>query len=95
MRRSVFLVIATALAVVMLYLSRFWPFDLWSRPGLFGWGELPPQGGLLGRWLRGTDAAPYELIIWGVGCFIVLTYAQKLLDRITPATPTQGEENDG
>lgn len=80
--RALSLTVVALMATVMLYLSRFWPFELWSRPGLFGLRDLPPQGGLLGRWLRGTEFAAYEMLIWGVACFLVLTYTQKLFDLI-------------
>lgn len=64
----------------MLYLSRFWFLDLWPRQGLFGWEALRPGGGLIGRWLRGTLFAPFELLIWAVGVFLVLTWTQKIID---------------
>lgn len=81
--RKVLLLTATALiAVVLLYLSRFWFLSLWPRSGLFGIDALRPQGGLLARWVRGTDAAPFELILWAILCFLVLTVAQNLFDRI-------------
>ena len=83
MHRWVALILVTALSAVFFYLSRFWDFRLWSREGLFGLEELRPQGGLLGRWLRGTDLAPFELLIWAIGVFALLTFAQKLYDRLT------------
>ncbi|MFK7870571.1 MAG: hypothetical protein AB8B58_15190 [Roseobacter sp.] len=83
MTRALMLVVATLLAAIFFYVSRFWDFALWARPGLLGWDQLPPQGGLVARWLRGTDAAPFELLIWAVGCFLVLTFAQKIFDRLT------------
>ena len=92
-RRAVTLVLIALLALVLLYLSRFWFLSLWDRGGLFGVEELRPQGGLLGRWLRGTFAAPFELLIWATGGFIVLTWAQKLIDRLT-APPPKGDKDD-
>ena len=83
MKRVFWLLLITAIAVVMLYLSRFWFLDLWGREGLFGIEELRRGGGLLGRWLRGTVAAPFELIIWAVGVFSALTYLQKFYDWLT------------
>ena len=78
-----FALIATAfLAFALLYLSRFWIFDLWGRPGLFGWAALRPQGGLVDQWLRGTSLRPFALIIWAVGAFLVLTFIQNLIDRL-------------
>ncbi|QJF51767.1 hypothetical protein [Roseobacter ponti] len=82
MRRVITLVIVAFLAAVLLYLSGFWNWSLWSRPGLFGIEALHPQGDLVARWLRGTKAAPYSLLIWAVGVFVVLTLAQKLFDRL-------------
>ena len=93
MRRLITMLIATFLAAVMFYLSRFWFLSLWPRSGLFGFEELRPQGGLLARWLRGTDAAPFELIIWAIGCFLVLTFAQTIYDRLTASDDT-GDTND-
>ena len=93
-RRVVTLLLVALLAAILFYLSRFWFLSLWPRSGLFGLEELRPQGGLLGRWLRGTFAAPFELLIWATGCFVVLTWVQKLYDRLT-APATTGEDDDG
>lgn len=82
-RRILWMAITIIVAFVLIYLSRFWAFDLWGREGLFGWRELRPQGGLLGRWLRGTPFQPFELIIWVVGMFLVLTWLEKAYDRLT------------
>ncbi|MEO0402134.1 MAG: hypothetical protein AAF214_07140 [Pseudomonadota bacterium] len=84
MKRALWIVIAAAVAVVLFYISRFWYLSLWPRSGLFGIEALRPQGGLLGRWLRGTDFAPFELLIWAVGAFLVLTVLQKLYDLLNP-----------
>lgn len=93
MRRTITMAVVALIAAIMFYLSRFWFLSLWPRSGLFGVEELRPQGGLLGRWLRGTDAAPFELIIWAIGCFLVLTYAQKFYDRLM-AKRNAGESHD-
>ncbi|MGC1498251.1 MAG: hypothetical protein WA790_20770 [Sulfitobacter sp.] len=82
MRRLITMAIVAVMAAVMFYLSRFWFLSFWPQSGLFGVEELRPQGGLLAQWLRGTDAAPFELMIWAIGCFLMLTYAQKLYDRV-------------
>ncbi|MFK7745203.1 MAG: hypothetical protein AB8B47_09115 [Roseobacter sp.] len=82
MRRFFMLVFVALVGGILFYLSRFWFLSLWPRSGLFGIEQLRPQGGLLARWLRGTDAAPFELLIWAVGCFAVLTLLQKLYDRV-------------
>jgi len=84
MKRALWIVIAAAVAVVLFYISRFWYLSLWPRSGLFGIEALRPQGGLLGRWLRGTDFAPFELLIWAVSAFLVLTVLQKLYDLLNP-----------
>ena len=76
------LTVTAIIAAALYYGSRFWEFRLWGRPGLFGWDQLPPQGGLVGRWLRGTDFAPFELLIWAVAAFLILTWLEKLFSRI-------------
>lgn len=82
MKRIFWLALVAGIGVVMLYLSRFWIWSLWPREGLFGVTELRPQGGLLATWLRGTDFAPFELMLWAVGVFLILTLLQKLYDRL-------------
>ena len=84
MKRLIWMLIATATAAILFYVSRFWDFRLWSRDGLFGVEALRPQGGLVGQWVRGTDLAPFELLIWAVGAFILLTVLQKLYDLLNP-----------
>ncbi len=74
------LMLAAFVGAVLFYLSRFWTFSLWSRDGLAGIGALRPQGGLVGQWLRGSDFAPFELLIWAVGAFLVLTAVQRAID---------------
>ncbi|WP_187428885.1 hypothetical protein ROLI_016590 [Roseobacter fucihabitans] len=89
MRRIVMLASVALLVAVLFYLSRFWFLALWPRAGLFGIEALRPQGGLLAVWLRGTVAAPFELLVWAVGSFAVLTFGQKLHDRMTSPDQTQ------
>jgi len=43
MKRALALFGIFAIAVVMLYLSRFWIFSFWGRDGLFGIEELRPN----------------------------------------------------
>ncbi|WP_224815161.1 hypothetical protein [Hasllibacter sp. MH4015] len=83
-RRVLFLALTALVALVFFYISRFWNFRWWDRDGLFGIEALRPQGGLLARWLRGTDAAPFELLIWVVALFLSLTLLQKIFDLLTP-----------
>ncbi len=91
MKRVVLLFVMAALTVVLLYLSRFWFLDLWARGEFFG---LRPDGGLLRRWLQGTQFAPFELLIWAVGAFMILTWLQKLVDFITAKFTEPGDEHD-
>lgn len=89
MRRVFGLLLMLLLATVLLYLSRFWIWRLWPGPGLFGWNQLPPQGDLVTRWLRGTPLAPFALLVWAAGSFLVLTWVQKFYDRLT--APKSGD----
>jgi len=84
MKRIVWLTVAAVTTAILFYVSRFWDFRLWSRDGLFGVEALRPQGGQVGQWVRGTDLAPFELLIWAVGAFILLTVLQKLYDLLNP-----------
>jgi hypothetical protein len=83
-RRVVFLGVTTLFAAGFYYVSRFYAFRLWDREGLFGIQPLRPEGGLLARWLRGTDLAPFELLVWVIGIFAILTILQKLFDALSP-----------
>lgn len=80
MKRVFWITVATCVAAILFYLSRFWTLSLWTRDGLFGIEVLRPQGSLLAQWLRGTDFAPFELLIWAIGAFLLLTLLQKLYD---------------
>ena len=84
MKRLVWLAFAAIIAAILFYISRFWYLSLWPRGGLFGIEALRPQGGLGGQWLRGTDFAPFELLIWAIGAFLVLSVLQKLYDLLNP-----------
>ena len=83
MRRLFWMLVAIAAGAAFFYISRFWDFRLWGREGSWGIEALRPQGGLLARWLRGTDLAPFDLLIWVIGVFLILTALQKLFDRIS------------
>lgn len=82
MKRLTGMILTILVCLILLYISRFWIFDLWPRSGLFGIKELRPNGGLLARWLRGTGFGPYELVIWAVLVFLSLTYLQKAFDWV-------------
>lgn len=74
------LAFATVVFAVLFYVSRFWEFRLWGRDELYG---LRPQGAYVGQWLRGTDFAPFELLIWAIGVFAVLSALQMISARVT------------
>ena len=82
MKKTIKLAIVAATGLILLYISRFWLFSLWDRPGLFDLKALPPQGGLLRTWLRGTDLVPFELMIWAIGGFLILTGLEKIFDKL-------------
>lgn len=84
MKRIVWLAVAAITALVLFYLSRFWTLSLWPRDGLWGLAALRPQGSLVSQWVRGTDLAPFELLIWAIGVFLVLTILQKVYDLLNP-----------
>lgn len=93
MKRIILLLLVFMVGAIMLYLSRFWFLELWPRSGLLGWEALRPGGGLLGRWLRGTAFAPFELLIWICGVFMVLTYLQRAVDFALTKFASRTEEN--
>ena len=76
----------------LFYVSRFWDYRLWPRDGLFGIEALRPQGGQVARWLRGSDLAPFELLIWGIGAILVLSLLQKLFDLTKRARKTGDDD---
>ncbi len=82
-RRVIWMALTIIAAVIMLYLSRFWTFDFWGREGLFEIKELRSKGGLLAQWLRGTQFAPFELLIWLGGVFFILTWLEKAYGFVT------------
>ena len=77
------LLLAVGLLVILAYLSRYWDFRWWSRDGLAGVEALRPQGDLVRRWLRGTPFSPFDVVLWGVGGFLLLSLAQSAWRRIS------------
>ncbi|MEM7074443.1 MAG: hypothetical protein AAGA28_05150 [Pseudomonadota bacterium] len=88
MRRAFRIVLVLIVALGLFYISRFWPFELWSRQSVLGQWGLRPRGGLLQFWLRGTPFAQFELIVWAVLAFVSLSLTEKLVGWITP-TPAK------
>lgn len=92
MRRVIWLFVVALVGLIAVYLSRFWVWSLWGRDGLFGLPDLRPGGALLQRWLRGTDFAPFELLIWAVAGFLVLTLLQRLYDALAPKSDPHDDD---
>ena len=80
--RIVGLFAALLLAAIIAYASRYWIFDLWGREGLLGLRWLPPQGALIRNWTGGTIWAAFDILLWGVGAFLLLSFVQSIRDRI-------------
>lgn len=76
------ILLAILFAAILLYVSRYWLFDLWGRDGLFGIEYLRPNGDLLRGWLGGTIWSPFDIVIWGIGAFLFLTLMQTIADRL-------------
>ena len=70
-------------ALALLYISRFWPLELWARNGAMAELGLRPQGGLLQVWLSGTNLAAFELVIWAFIVFITLSFLEKIAGPAT------------
>lgn len=85
MRRMIAILIVICVAIILLYVSRFWPVELWGRRSPLGELGLRPGGGMVQFWLRGTPLAQFDLIIWVVGSFITLSLTEKLVQRVAPA----------
>ncbi|MEL7098697.1 MAG: hypothetical protein AAGM84_07705 [Pseudomonadota bacterium] len=80
--RALMVCLAALIAAALLYASPYWPVQLWGRPGLFGLSSLPPGGDLVGRWLRGTPLAPFDLMVWAVGSFALLSTLQWAASKL-------------
>lgn len=83
MRRAAGLCLALILAVALAYVSRFWVVELWGREGLFGVGGLRAGGDLWRGWMRVIGLGAFDLILWAVAGFALLTVVQKIWDRLT------------
>ena len=83
MTRVIGMALAVLLAACAWYASPWWPFRWWDREGLLGIQALRPQGDIAASLTRGTPLAPHELILWGIGVFLLLTAIQKVWTRFT------------
>lgn len=76
------ILLAVVLAAILLYVSRYWQFNLWAQDGLFGIQSLRPNGDLLRDLLGGTGLRPFDILIWAIGAFLFLTAVQSIVDRL-------------
>lgn len=81
MARAIGTAVFLFLAAAIFYASDFWIFRLWPREGLFGIAPLRPQGDLLQPVLQGTPFAPFNLLIFGVVMFLLLSLLQAIWAR--------------
>ncbi|MCY4304041.1 MAG: hypothetical protein OXC62_04550 [Aestuariivita sp.] len=77
MKRVLAILIVCLVTILLLYISRFWPVELWSRRSFLGELGFRPNGGMLGHWLRGTPFAQFELLIWVVIGFLALSLIER------------------
>lgn len=77
-KRLIGVLVALALLAIVVYVSRFWMFDLWPREGLFGIETLRPGGDLWRRWMRDLGLGTYDILLWAVAGFALLSVAQKI-----------------
>ncbi|MBX2804417.1 MAG: hypothetical protein KTR19_00470 [Hyphomicrobiales bacterium] len=74
--------VSLLLAAILVYASRYWPLSLWGREGLFGLDWLPPQGALIRNWTGGTLLSPFDIVLWGIAAFLLLTLVQTIRDKL-------------
>ncbi len=86
------LVIAGGLAAALLYVSRFWTWRFWGNDGLFGQQALGPGGDQLRRGLgQGAGALgvwelnAFDVLVWALAIFVVLSLIQWLWDKAATA----------
>ncbi|MEM6588409.1 MAG: hypothetical protein AAF641_08185 [Pseudomonadota bacterium] len=77
--RLIICAVFTALCVpVILYLSPWWPFQLWTNQHwLAEWG-LHPRGNMINRWVRGWGLGPFAILIWAAVSLFLLELAQRI-----------------
>ncbi len=82
MRLALQLFIVVFAAAILLYLSRFWPFEWWDRKHALAELGLRPGGNLLRFWLRGTPFASFDVLIWILISFPVLSVVEKFCQKL-------------
>lgn len=83
MRRAAGILLALILLAGLAYVSRFWVFDLWGQGGLLGLGALRSGGDLWRGWMNALGLGAYDILLWGVAGFLLLSVVQKIWDRLT------------
>ena len=63
---------------VILYLSPFWPFQLWTNQHWLADLGLHPRGNMITRWSRQLGVGPFAILIWGAVSLVLLELAQKI-----------------
>ena len=82
MRLILQLLVVVLASTVLLYISRFWPFEWWGRKHALAELGLRPDGNLLRFWLRGTPLASFDVVIWILISFPVLSFAEKVCQKL-------------
>lgn len=78
------LVFATALTLLLLYVSRFWIWTApWGNDGLFGAKFFTPYGNLVQRWLGGTWFSEMNFVVWGCGAILLLSVLHWLAGKFS------------
>lgn len=77
-------VIVLFVGACLLYLSQFWPYQLWTRQSWLGQIGLRPAGDMLRIWLNGTPLMEFSLLVWLCISFAALTLTEKLCRLVLP-----------
>ena len=71
-------VFTAACIPVILYLSPWGPFQLWTNQHwLADWG-LHPRGNMVTRWARAWGVGPFAILIWAAVSLALLELAQRI-----------------
>ena len=81
-RKTLRVALVVFVAAALLYISRFWPVELWGRQSwlnqILG---LRPGGDMLVRWLRPIGLAEFTLLIWAGIAFLALSLTEAVCQR--------------